>query len=152
MSISFDLTCLLYLCDLLNNTCSEIGYFFQGYMGLVVTLWTNVIVSIVYYLTFIYFEINIVSENFNILFTCFHLFGITVGVLNTVFYSKGYYHAFYIILSFYNCFRLLSIAYNFIVIGLTCYKIKEYDKNNPIREFSNRIILYPIIQIITFAP
>lgn len=57
-------------------------------------------------------------------------------------------HVFYSLL-------LASIAYSIIVIGLIYREVPgviSFEKNNPVLELNNRLIYYPIIQIVTFVP
>jgi hypothetical protein len=121
-------------------------------MGLVITLWTNLVVSIIYYSTFVYFEISGIEENFKILFITFHLLGLLFSILNVVFYYTLSPFALKVLLYVFYSLRVLSIAYNAILIGLTYYKIRNYEKTNPICELVKRLVFYPIVQIITVGP
>ena len=148
----FDITCYLTFCDLPNTICNPLIFrLLLFYMGIVVTLWTNVIVTVLYS-SIIYFKPNIVKDNFKEIFTCIHLFGLLIGILMAL---SGYYDNVretdiigYIWISF----RLLSIVYNTFVIIFIYREVSMFDKNNPVRELINRLIYYPIVQIISFAP
>ena len=79
----FDMTALLYFCDpSTNRVCYPIVYgALAYYMGIVVTLWTNVIVTVLFSSIF-YLNPNIAKDNFKVIFTSIHLFGLLIKILN----------------------------------------------------------------------
>ena len=147
----YDLTTYFDFCPESNLACLNAKAFICLYMGMVVTLWTNVVVSIVYYSTFVYFEVNIIEEKFKIFFSSFHLLGLLFGILDVIAFYNWSDFTIKVIIYIYNSLRLLSIAYNFLIICLIYYKIRNYEKNNPIFELTRRLVFYPIVQIITYA-
>ena len=53
---------------------------------------------------------------------------------------------------FYDIFRVLSIAYNIVMIALIFREVRGYKSNNPAMELVKRLVYYPFVQIITFIP
>lgn len=147
----FDLTVYLQFCDNSNNICISLLSFVNSYMSSVVTLWTNLIVTIVYYSTFIYFEISGIEDNFKIFFISFHLLGLLFGILVVIFLNTLSPFSYEVLVYVFFSLRLVSIAYNAILIGIIYYKIRDYEKSNPICELVKRLVFYPVVQIITFG-
>lgn len=147
----YDLSVFLLFCGPSNPICYiDVDYFITIGMGIVVTLWTNVIISILY-ITVLNIRPNLLKDYFYTIFWAVNLSGlifvtIYVTLINTI---LPIYNGLFI---FYDCFRLVSIIYNFVIVGLIYYKIRNYNKNNPIFELTNRLIYYPIVQIITRIP
>lgn len=139
----------IYFCNQASYpTCySDMFVFMTFYMGLSSTLWTNAMI-IVLYLTIQYFNFYILTNYFYVFFfaiNCFSLSYAIVGIILLNVVTKNIFNDVWFV---YNLLRLLSIIFNFIVIGLIYYRVKSYDRNNPIFELISRIIYYPIVQIV----
>ena len=147
----FDLAGYLNFCDPSNIICfMDVYIFFIFYMGIVVTLWTNVIVTVLY-CSIVFLEPNIMKNNFYSIFFSIHFFGLLFGTFSVIFYNTidiAYSDMIYV----YNSLRLASIMFNLIVIIMVYHELREYDKNHPAIELTKRLIYYPIVQIITFVP
>ena len=79
----FDLMALLNICDpKTNKTCYNISAFFGFYMPVSATLWTNVIVTVLYS-SIVYFKPNVFSDNFMKIFGSIHIFGLIIAILDS---------------------------------------------------------------------
>ncbi len=153
-----------------NYTCFALFKFLSTFAGLAVTLWTNIISFVLFYIVMTMKSFHIQSY-FKIFLISIMVISGLIASLEVAFHANGDDRALRRIEHDYYYFRIFSILFNvFIhcVISLRLYRMglsdgmaslggadKKYVNlkaiNDPLKTLSRRLKYYPIVQILTWV-
>lgn len=138
-----------FVVDPENSICLYINIFLTSFGGLSVTIWTNIISGVVFYIVHTLKTVN-VFQNFTYIFGLGCFFPFCIAAVSTILVWMGY--AFLEVL-LYNILRLISVAVNIIAYYFLTRKLNQMRSTHqqiidPLLVLSSRLKYYPLCQVI----
>lgn len=132
-----------------QTVCVDLNLFLTSFGGLSVTVWTNIISTVVVHIVLTLKTVNI-SKNYWVYFLIGCVVPLIIAIVSTYVDSIGYLFADTLV---YNILRCASIAYNLVayaVLTRKLHRMKQSKENviDPLQALSSRLKYYPLCQIV----